>query len=33
MATCQSRIYDKLGLHSEAWLTLLLVRHGLLSEI
>lgn len=31
--TYKSRIYDKLGIHSEAELTLLLVRHGLLSEI
>jgi DNA-binding NarL/FixJ family response regulator len=31
--TYKSRIYDKLGIHSEAELTLILVRHGLLSEI
>lgn len=31
--TYKSRIYDKLGIHSESELTLVLVRHGLLSEI
>ncbi len=31
--TYKTRIYAKLGVHSEAELTLLLVRHGLISEI
>jgi two-component system invasion response regulator UvrY len=31
--TYKTRIYAKLEIHSEAELTLLLVRHGLISEV